>query len=192
PWPGYMALIPVIGSYLIISSNYQNNILISNPIFSHIGKWSYSIYVWHWPLVVFGFFFSLNDWWMYGIPLSILFGFFSYHLIERIKFPRYSLWKDIYKVKAFYMFLFILGFGYTIKSTDGMEWRLSEAAKIANKERTNSNPYECNKNELYECIIGNSSNIKAIIIGDSHADSLTTSLASIFNLKSEGIISLSS
>src|SRR5690606_14522831 len=84
------------------------------------------------------------------------------------------------------------GFGYTIKSTDGMEWRLSEAAKIANKERTNSNPYECNKNELYECIIGNSSNIKAIIIGDSHADSLTTSLASIFNLKSEGIISLSS
>jgi peptidoglycan/LPS O-acetylase OafA/YrhL len=53
PWPGYMALIPVFGSYFIISSNYQNNILISNPIFSYIGKWSYSIYVWHWTLVVF-------------------------------------------------------------------------------------------------------------------------------------------
>ncbi|MFW1905630.1 acyltransferase, partial [Acinetobacter baumannii] len=50
-WPGYMAVIPVLGAYLIISSNYQNNIIISNPIFSYIGKWSYSIYVWHWPLV---------------------------------------------------------------------------------------------------------------------------------------------
>ncbi len=74
-----------------------------------------------------------------------------------------------------------------------MEWvlRLSKAEKIVNSEITNSNPYECDKNELYECVIGNSSKIKAIIIGDSHADSLTTSLASIFDLESEGIISLS-
>ena len=34
-WPGYMALIPVLGAYLIIVSNYQNNLLISNPIFSY-------------------------------------------------------------------------------------------------------------------------------------------------------------
>ena len=191
PWPGYIALIPVIGAYLIIVSNYQSNFLISNSIFNYIGKWSYSIYVWHWPLVVLGFFFSLNDWWMYGIPLSILLGFLSYQFIEKIHFPRYSLWKDIYKVKVFYMFLFILAFGHIVKSTDGMVLRLSKSEKIVNSEITNSNPYECDKNELYECVIGNSSKIKAIIIGDSHADSLTTSLASIFDLESEGIISLS-
>lgn len=190
PWPGYMALIPVFGSYFIISSNYQNNILISNPIFSYIGKWSYSIYVWHWPLVVFGFYFELINWWIYGITLSILLGFLSYQFIEKIKFTRYSSWKEIYKVKPIYVFLIILGCGYTIKIMDGFSSRLPESAKIAQNEINSSNPYDCKKNELYECIIGNKNNIKAIIIGDSHADSLTTSLASVFNLKSQGIISL--
>lgn len=59
------------------------------------------------------------------------------------------------------------------------------------KEKRNSNPYKCDQQDFYECVIGKSSNIKAIIIGDSHADSLTTSLSSIFDLKSEGVLSLS-
>lgn len=51
-WPGYMAIIPVFGAYLIIVSNFQNNFIINNIVFNYVGKWSYSIYVWHWPLVV--------------------------------------------------------------------------------------------------------------------------------------------
>lgn len=189
-WPGYMALIPVLGAYLIISSNYQNNIIISNPIFSYVGQWSYSIYVWHWPLVVLGFYFDLVNWWIYGVPLSILLGFLSYEFIEKLKFTRYSSWREIYKVKPLYIFLIIFGCVYTIQKMDGFTSRLPDSVKIAQNEIENSNPYNCKKNELYECIIGNKNNIKAIIIGDSHADSLTTSLASIFNLKSQGIISL--
>ncbi|MFW2068122.1 acyltransferase, partial [Acinetobacter johnsonii] len=77
-WPGYKALIPVFGAYLIIVSNFQNNFIINNIVFNYVGKWSYSIYVWHCPLVVFGFYFSFEDWWIYGIPLSILLGFLSY------------------------------------------------------------------------------------------------------------------
>lgn len=190
-WPGYMALIPVFGAYLIIASNYQNNFLINNPIFMYMGKWSYSVYVWHWPLVVFGFYFALENWWVYGIPLSVLLGFLSYHFIEKINFPRYSSWKEIHKVKPFYIFLIIFISGYTIKKSDGLDMRLPKSSQIANQEQNNSNPYKCDKTELYECIIGESSNIKAIIIGDSHADSLTTSLASIFDLKTEGVVSLS-
>ena len=191
PWPGYMSLIPVLGAYLIVVANYQNNFLVNNPISNYIGKWSYSIYVWHWPLVVFGFYFEFKDWWIYGIPLSILLGFLSYQFIEKINFPRYSSWKEIYKVKPFYIFLIILACGYAVKKTNGIDSRLSDIPQLAEKEQSNSNPYGCDKQELYECIVGKSSNIKAIIIGDSHADSLTTSLASIFDLKSEGIISLS-
>ncbi len=43
--------------------------------------------------------------------------------------------------------------------------------------------------ELHECIIGNPAKIQAIVVGDSHADALTTSVATSFNLKAEGIIS---
>ncbi|RKG53024.1 acyltransferase [Acinetobacter cumulans] len=191
-WPGYMALIPVLGAYLIIVSQYQQNVFINNPVFSHIGKWSYSIYVWHWPLVVLGFYLGLENWWIYGIPLSILCGFLSYHAIEKIHFPRYSSWKEIYKVKAIYLALFLLGFGHFLKSNDGVDSRLPEAAKIANAEIKNDNPYDCDQPKLHECVIGNPSKINALIIGDSHANSLITSLSSVFNLKSEGIVALAS
>lgn len=122
-WPGYMALVPVFGAYLIIVSNYQNNFIIHNPIFNYVGKWSYSIYVWHWPLVVLGSYFALDNWWIVGIPLSILLGFLSYELIEKINFPRYSSWKKIYKVKPFYLFLAILACSYGIKKMDGLDFQ---------------------------------------------------------------------
>lgn len=42
----------------------------------------------------------------------------------------------------------------------------------------------------FPCYIGNNKSIKAIIVGDSHADALTTAVAHSVNLKEEGIIAL--
>lgn len=194
PWPGYMAFIPVLGAYLVISSNYQDNPLFNNTFFNNIGKWSYSIYVWHWPLLVFGFYFSFKDWWIYGIPLSIVLGFLSYQFIEKIKLTRYFSWREIYKAKVLYIFLVILLGGYMIKSTDGMKFHYTEGTIQVIDESQNSNPYKCDSGlrnrDLEECKIGNQNNIKAIIIGDSHADALTTAVSSAFNLTNEGIISI--
>ncbi|WP_407507662.1 acyltransferase family protein [Acinetobacter baumannii] len=196
PWPGYMALIPVFGAYLIIVSNYQNNILINNPVFNYIGKWSYSIYVWHWPLVVLGFYFAFENWWLYGIPLSILLGFLSYQFIEKINFPRYSSWKEIYKVKPFYIFLIILACGYAVKETNGMEFHYPQKVLTILNEFNNGNPYNCQTphtdiSYYKECLIGNNKNIKALIIGDSHAESITNAITTNMDLKSEGVILLS-
>lgn len=195
PWPGYMALIPVFGAYLIIVSRYQNNVLLNNLAINNIGKWSYSIYVWHWPLVVFGLYFTLNDWWMYGIPLSILLGFLSYQFIEKINFARFVSWKDIYKVKPFYMFLFIVLCGYTVKETQGMKFHYSEEilniVEPPQKDLNQVCNFLSNNKNIEACTIGNSSNIKAIIVGDSHAASLLSSFSDQINLRQEGIISLS-
>lgn len=196
PWPGYMALMPVFGTYLILISNFQKNPIINNLFFNHIGKWSYSIYVWHWPIVVFGVYFSIQHWWLYGIPLSILSGYFSYQFIEKIRFKKFFAWKDIYKVKPFYIFLFIFILGITVRKTDGLQFIYSEKIREITKESQNSNPYKCDSSSensnLYECIVGDTKNIKAIIIGDSHADAITTALATTFDLKKEGIISIAS
>jgi hypothetical protein len=150
PWPGYMALIPVFGAYLIVVANYQNNFLINNPISNSIGKWSYSIYVWHWPLVVLGFYFAFENWWIYGIPLSILLGFLSYQFIEKINFPRYSSWKEIYKVKPFYIFLIILACGYAIKEMDGMEIQKYGRLSQVSEKTTFLNDYEKQHQNLYD------------------------------------------
>lgn len=49
-WPGYMAIIPVFGTYLCIVAHNQSTFLRFYPI-NKIGLWSYSIYLVHWPLL---------------------------------------------------------------------------------------------------------------------------------------------
>jgi peptidoglycan/LPS O-acetylase OafA/YrhL len=57
PFPGAAALVPVLGALLVIAVDPPERAMsfrvVSNlaPIRS-VGKWSYSIYLWHWPLVV--------------------------------------------------------------------------------------------------------------------------------------------
>lgn len=45
-------MIPVAGTCLVIFSAKQESIWTSNRLAQAIGRWSYSIYLWHWPLVV--------------------------------------------------------------------------------------------------------------------------------------------
>ncbi|MEH6452569.1 MAG: acyltransferase family protein [Psychromonas sp.] len=87
PWPGYLAIIPVLGTFLIIQSQCNESLITSNVVFQKLGTWSYSIYLWHWPMVVAIYYFSLSENYIYlGIVLSILLGFLSNKYIEKIKF----------------------------------------------------------------------------------------------------------
>lgn len=86
-WPGYWALIPVMGAFFIIQAQRNNSMITGNVIFQQLGKWSYSIYLWHWPLVVFIFYFQLDSSFIYyGVIASFIAGMISYHLIETIRF----------------------------------------------------------------------------------------------------------
>jgi peptidoglycan/LPS O-acetylase OafA/YrhL len=54
-FPSYNALMPVLGAAFIIFSNNKNNIinkLLTNKLIVYIGLISYSLYLWHWPLIV--------------------------------------------------------------------------------------------------------------------------------------------
>ncbi len=87
-WPGYLAFLPVLGCYLVIQANVSGSFLTSNFVFQKIGGWSYSIYLWHWPIVVFIGFYNyelsiLNI--SLGLLLSIFLGFLSATYIEKAK-----------------------------------------------------------------------------------------------------------
>jgi len=99
PWPGYYALVPVVGSYLIIIANRQRSVLTDNVIFRYLGKWSYSIYLWHWPVVVVGYYFNISHWLYVGLPLSIMLGFVNYQLVESVRFTPFDRWTAILQVK---------------------------------------------------------------------------------------------
>ena len=55
-FPGWLVVLPVIGTALIISagpSAYINKNIFSNQIIVYIGLISYPLYLWHWPLLSF-------------------------------------------------------------------------------------------------------------------------------------------
>ena len=84
-WPGLNALLPVIGAVLVIAHSAGRTRLLGSAAMQGIGRWSYSIYLWHWPIVVW-----LHQsqpqqnavWIVAGMAASILLGWISFRLVE--------------------------------------------------------------------------------------------------------------
>lgn len=124
-WPGYLALLPVLGSFLIIQAQHNESVITGNIICQKLGAWSYSIYLWHWPFVVAIYTFSMPSYYIYiGIILSIVFGFLSYRYVEQIKFPR-GFPKLISYLKSIpiYLAAFIVVLGSVVFFKDGIDNR---------------------------------------------------------------------
>ncbi|MBF0299331.1 MAG: acyltransferase [Oligoflexia bacterium] len=55
-FPGWLAIFPIIGTYLLISvdsNTFINRVILSNRTLVWIGLISYPLYLWHWPLLAF-------------------------------------------------------------------------------------------------------------------------------------------
>jgi peptidoglycan/LPS O-acetylase OafA/YrhL len=90
PFPGMTALLPCIGAALVIIAGKVRNsvsaLLAARPLV-FIGLISYSLYLWHWPLIVFvqyqtGHLLTATQAWLV-IAVSILAAIASWWLIER-------------------------------------------------------------------------------------------------------------
>jgi peptidoglycan/LPS O-acetylase OafA/YrhL len=89
PFPGPWTLLPVAGTLLVIAAGTHHTTPVSRalafPAIVKVGDWSYSIYLWHWPLKVFAFFlwpevpFAAIP----AVTLSILPAVASYRWIEQ-------------------------------------------------------------------------------------------------------------
>ena len=54
PFPGWWALLPVVGTNLLIAAGPQatfNRVLLSNRLMVGVGLVSFPLYLWHWPLL---------------------------------------------------------------------------------------------------------------------------------------------
>lgn len=183
PWPGYLALFPVLGTFLVIQAQRNESIITGNIIFQKLGAWSYSIYLWHWPFVVAIYTFSLPSHYIYiGMALSVLLGYLSYKYIERIKFPRsFPTLLGYLKCKPIYIagIIGILGSIIFLKYEFFTPYRLTpdqiKIVSIKSKPRPSGCGVSVN-GAVPDCQYG-SGPVKAIVIGDSHSLSHGTSIS---------------
>ncbi len=91
PFPGYAALLPVAGVVVVIALASQEGALSFGGVsrlapVARVGAWSYSIYLWHWPLIVlvpFALQHPLGDLEKWGIvAATVLLGALSTRFVE--------------------------------------------------------------------------------------------------------------
>ena len=94
-FPGYAALLPTFGTVLIIVSGKLEFGLfrgLNAKWIRWIGDRSYSIYLWHWPILVFYLATGRSVGWLEGsamLIITILISHFSYTFIEqRFRYPQ--------------------------------------------------------------------------------------------------------
>jgi len=84
-FPGFLALLPCLGTaaLLISPKGWANRWLSTTPLV-RIGDISYSLYLWHWPLLVFARFIWPNAPWMtiIALGLSVLMAWLSWRHVE--------------------------------------------------------------------------------------------------------------
>lgn len=196
-WPGYLALFPVMGSFLIIQAQRNDSIMTSNIVFQKIGTWSYSIYLWHWPLVVIIYTFKLPEYYIYlGLVLSILLGFLSYKYVEKINFPRsFPTLLSYFKCKPIYIagVVGVLGSVLFLRSEALTPYRFSaEETTIVEQQKRDPREPVCGKVEngvSPGCTYGYGP-VKAIVIGDSHSQAQNVAIGKRAERFGGSIISL--
>ncbi len=193
-FPGFNALIPCVGTALIIycsSFNIQTNVakFLSNRIFVFVGKISYSLYLWHWPLIVF------TKYWVAGnlspvhfisiLAIGFLLSFLSWKYLEqpiRMKSGFFKKMKPLLlgtAIATTCLCIFSVIGGFV---TDSFPSRLPQRVLNYSKGTTDTNPMreKCHdegmnrvkENDLCELGISSGQQPQFIVWGDSHADAL--------------------
>lgn len=189
-WPGWLAIIPVLGAALVIISANTSSLITGNFCMQFLGRISYSFYLWHWPVCVTLFYFNKEKnlaWILIGILSSLIFAILSFYCIEKTT----RLWGKGYantsKPLSLYgaAALMMTAMGLLIVFNNGLPSRLDPAIVAADYERYNQNPRraECNvtvsKNPASPmCVFGDErKEIGLIVVGDSHANATITAIA---------------
>ena len=187
-YPSFYTLIPIIGTSLILWFSNEKAFVtkfISLKIFVWIGLISFSLYMWHYPIIAFDTITEFSHGnlikqfllFLALISLSI----FTYLFIElpsrNIKIKFNSIASVIIVITTLIFFL-----NLSVISNKGYENRMPEILHIDTSQRPwwllkNSHNEGCIDNIKFEfCKFNESSKNKIIIIGDSHLGALTHDL----------------
>jgi peptidoglycan/LPS O-acetylase OafA/YrhL len=192
PFPGLGAIPPVLGAVLILYAGMGGQQtwvgrLLSHPAPRFIGLISYSLYLWHWPIIVFARYVFLDldlALKLAILPLAIVMATLSWRFVER-PFPRPAAPVAPRRLFATTAALTcgIAAIGLVF-ARDGLPWRISPAivamadkAAYQGPPRTCGGAYQKRRTLATLCVRGTPGAVPdLLVIGDSHADALAQSV----------------
>ncbi len=187
-FPGFNALFPCIGAMLIIASGRYGNSMVgemlSSQLLVSLGLMSYSLYLWHWPLLVF-----YNEFWIHVSPVetalvvgvAMVVSFFSWQIIERpFRKPRGVLPRSGIFLGAGLLMVCAMSLGLWGHFSNGWPQRLPPRVQELFREVKDGNPrqQDCLGTSFRfvpvedACVYGANVPPSFVVWGDSHADSL--------------------
>ena len=194
-WPGSAALLPTIGTALVIFSA-QNNLIFSNTVAQKLGNWSYSIYLWHWPLVVVLALVGIDGFtWLSGvlIVVSIVLGWLSFCFIEKPVQSFFSKKKNWITFTTVLIALSVVLLpAEKIRKSKGYIERISnDVFQVLNAEFDRFHDmdkcHDKREKKNQDCVYGEGQ-VSAIVMGDSHAMSLMPLVVDIYNKNNMSVL----
>jgi peptidoglycan/LPS O-acetylase OafA/YrhL len=197
PFPGFVALLPALATACVLVSGASRKLtgpvlLLRTAPLQWFGRLSYSIYLWHWPIIVYASIAdpSLSVWGRLGcIALTLACAAASYHILES---PiRFNAWLAERAIRSVGMGLSFSMIGAIAASAIGIfvDWSVaSSPAQRTISDVTLRLPVAGSRGCLLEftharpvtCVFGSDAAPKTIVLfGDSHADEWSTPLASL-------------
>ena len=189
PFPGWAALLPVLGATALIWSNGQAQTLVgkvlSTPPLVAVGLISYSLYLWHWPVFVYANAISIDGMQrresLFWIALCVVLAWLSWRFIE-MPFREKRLLagrKPVLASAALCMLVVALA-GQAVRWADGFPQRLSgQARQYAEAREWQRGQMDCllqrdSPDLSAACRFGGNADVPPLqlVWGDSHAAAL--------------------
>ena len=198
--PSFATLLPISGVVLIIFFSEPNNIvnkILSNIIFVKIGLISYSLYLWHFPILAFarnrGKYLSDFDK-IELLSLTIVLSIFSYFLIEK-PFRKKNLIKFRYvAVTLIILVICFISLNQLSNKTNGFENRLhvflKKTQRVLLEDSMKDENGKCFDRINNYCDFNKNANRSVFLIGDSHSEILSKNLYEKIKVKELNYISI--